>query len=255
MLKKLLLFISLTQFVYASENLEPEESQFSGEFMGDYTHLVLSYLGAAYDEDVLVRLIGFPSFSPEYALWIQEKDGKYRIAYESPEMQLWGYQMMPLIEQGSVQVMNDDGEFVKDEEGLKELESKYPKKTEDIPRNSCKKDIDKELADKIVFIWQEMLLQTKYTKDLIMGLDGEAYHFSGRVNGFGNYAGKVWSPRPESKTGKLVEISNLMSNFCLKGNRKIKKELIKKVTLLSKELQSTNKSMQPTANASSALRR
>lgn len=51
--------------------------------------------------------------------------------------------MMPMMEQGAVQVVNDDGEFVKDEEGLKELESKYPKTPEEIPRKSCSKKLIK----------------------------------------------------------------------------------------------------------------
>ncbi|MCM2681535.1 hypothetical protein [Echinimonas agarilytica] len=250
MLRKIFILISLTQFAYASENLEPEDSQFSGEIMGGYTHLVLNYLSAAYSDDAVVRLIGFPSFSPEYALWVERKEEKYQIIYQSPEMQLWGYQMIPMMEQGAVQVMNDEGEFVKDEEGLAELESKYPKTPEEIPRKSCSKKIDKDLAEQIIFVWQEMLLETKYPRDMTMGLDGETYHFSGSVNGFGNYAGKVWSPNPKSRTGKLVEIAYLMTDYCLKGKRKIRKELVKKTESFVNQLKSTNKSMQPTANAS-----
>lgn len=249
MIRKILLFLIFTQFAHATENLEPEDSQFSGEFMGGYTRLVLNYLGAAYDEDVLVRLIGLPSFSPEYAVWLQKNGDRYHIAYESPEMQLWGYQMMPLMEQGAVQVMNDDGKFVKDEKGLKELESKYPKNPEDIQRKSCKKEIDKDLADKIVYVWNEMLLGTQYPRGRTMGLDGETYHFSGRGNGYENYAGKVWSPNPDSKTGKLVEIAHLMTEYCQKGRNKIKKELTKKVGSFALELQGTNKTNQPTAKA------
>ncbi|TVZ41814.1 hypothetical protein P886_1164 [Alteromonadaceae bacterium 2753L.S.0a.02] len=249
MIKKILLFLSLTQFAHA-ENLAPEDSQFSGEIMAGYTHLVLKYLGAAYSEDVLVRLVGFPSFSPEYAVWLEEEGKQYKIVYESPEIQLWGYQMMPLMEQESVQVMNDDGEFVKDEKGLKELEEKYPKNPEDIPRKTCKKEIDKDLADKIVYVWKEMLLGTQYPREPTMGLDGETYHFSGRVNGYENYAGKVWSPSKDSKTGKLVEVAYLMVEYCQNGKRKTKKELSKKVNSFMGELQSTNKSIQPTAKAS-----
>lgn len=251
MIKKIILFICLSQITHAADNLEPEDSQFSGEFMADYTHLVLSYLGAAYEKDVLIRLIGFPSFSPEYALWLQEKEkGKFQIVYESPEIQLWGYQMMPLMKQGAVQVMNEDGEFVKDEEGLKELESEYPEKPGDIPRKSCKREIDKRLADKIVYVWTEMLLNTRYPRELSMGLDGQTYHFSGKVHGFTNYAGKVWSPNPESKTGKLVEVASLMTEYCLKGKRKTRKELIKKVVAFSELLQNSNESIKPITKAS-----
>ncbi len=223
MLIRILLIACLVPCAYASETLEPEDSQFSRELLGGYTHLVLSYLSSAYEDDVKVRLIGFPSFSPEYSLGIRESEGGFSIFYESPKIQLWGYQIMPMMEQGSVQVMNDDGEFVKDEEGLKELESQYPKKPLDIPRVSCNVKIDKALANDIVFVWQEMLYETKYSRESNMGLDGETYHFSAKMWGNVNYAGKVWSPPSESKTGKLVSISELMAEYCLNKKRKTKK--------------------------------
>ncbi|WP_444942389.1 hypothetical protein [Microbulbifer sp. ZKSA004] len=241
-------FISSTAF--ASEHLEPEDSQFSRELFGGYTHLVLSYLGSAYEEDVIVRLIGFPSFSPEYVLGIKQNDKENYIFFESPKMQLWGYQMMPLMEEGSVKVMNDEGEFVKDEAGLKELESQYPKSPQEIPRIRCKKEIRQELADKIQYVWQEMLYETRYPRDFSMGADGQTYHFSAKMFGNLNYAGKVWSPSPESKTGKLVRISDLMVDYCLEGKRRIRKELEKKVSTFKVELENINKSIQPSANAS-----
>lgn len=242
MLLRILLIACLFQYAYASENLEPEESQFSSEFLGGYTHLVLSYLSSAYEDDVIVRLIGLPSFSPEYLLGIKEVEGKYSIFYESPKMQLWGYQMMPMMEQGSVKVMNEEGEFVKDEEGLKELESQYPKDPLDIPRVSCNKNIEKTLANDIIFVWREMVYETKYPREPNMGLDGETYHFSAKMWGNVNYAGKVWSPPSDSKTGKLVAISELMYEYCLKGNRKTKKSLAVRVKELHKALKSTKKS-------------
>ena len=250
MIKKILFCLCLTQFSYASDHLEPEESQFSGEFMEDYTHQVLSYLSAAYNEDVLVRLIGFPSFSPEYALWIQEnKKGQYQIAYESPEKQLWGYQMMLLMERSATQVINKDGKFVKDEDGLKELKSKYPENPSDIPRESCKKKIEADLAGKIIYVWTEMLMNTRYSPEPSVGIDGESYHFSGRVNGFSNYAGQTWSPTPKSKPGKLVNVASLMIDYCLNGKRQTKAELTQKVTYFSEELQSTSDSIQANAKA------
>lgn len=204
--------------------------------------MVLSYLKNAYEEDVILRLIGFPSFRPEYSLGIKLNNDEYSIFYESPKTQLWGYQMMPMMEQGAVQVMNDDGEFVKDEKGLKELKEQYPDNPEDIPRMSCNKSIEKQLAEDIQFVWQEMLYETKYPREPSMGLDGETYHFSAKMWGNVNYAGKVWSPNQDTKAGKLVAISELMAQYCLEGDRKLKMNLKQRVEVFSKELKSTNKS-------------
>ncbi|MGH1542607.1 MAG: hypothetical protein ACRBHB_19450 [Arenicella sp.] len=251
MFKKILLFIFLTQITHASEHLEPEDSQFSGRFLEKYIETVLSYLSSAYEDDVEVRLIGLPSFSPEYALGVIAKEKKYYIFYESPEIQLWGYESISSMKRGLENVKNNKRLLAESKKSLKALESKYPANPQDIPRRSCKKEIDKDLAEKIIYIWHEMLLGTRYSREPMVGADGEMYHFSGVVkNGIGIYAGQIWSPPSDSKTGKLVKMSSLMSEYCLKGKPETEKNLVNRVDKLNTELRTSDKSMRSTAKAS-----
>ena len=73
------------------EYLEPEDSLFTGIFMPKYFVLVVSALEEAYKEDVRVRVLVFPSFSPEYAVGIRENSEIFTIFRLSLVKQLWGY--------------------------------------------------------------------------------------------------------------------------------------------------------------------
>ena len=82
-----------------------------------------------------------------------------------------------------------------------------------------------------------MLYDTRYPREISLGLDGVNYHFSAKLPGNINYAGKVWSPKESSKTGNIVKIADHMLSYCLEGRTDIKKQLEKKVDELKKQLE------------------
>jgi len=233
MLKFALPILILSAIAHASDHLEPEDSPFSEVYFPEYMGLVLEYLDAGYDENIKVRLIAMPSFSPEYTVGIKRADKKYSIFYEAPVIQLWEYQMLIQMDEREVLARDSQGDTVKDAE-LEELRKKLPKNPMNIPRKQCEREIPRVLAKEIQFIWQEMLYDTRYNREGGYGRDGVNYHFSAPVDGR-VLAGKIWSPEQNHRTGKLVEVSDLMMEYCLDTQRNASK-LIKKVRVLHAEL-------------------
>jgi hypothetical protein len=199
-----------SQTCFANDYLEPEDNQFTGIFMHDYYEMVINYLSDVYAEDVVFRVIVFPSFYPEYAIAMRKNDDRYYVQLLSPEKQLWGYKTIEMMKNESV--LKGDA-FVRDDEGIKELESKYPQDYLDIPLKKCSAPLNHDLALQLTTIWETMLLHTRYQKKDMMGLDGVTYHYSMR-SGHKDFAGKVWSPDPETKTGKLVTITEALAKYC-----------------------------------------
>jgi hypothetical protein len=206
------LTLLLNGSAWAGDHLEPEDSQFSGLFMPQYNDMVIDALGEAYADNVRARAMVFPSFSPEYAVGILSEDEKYKVFHLEPEKQYWGYMSLALKKSEAEQVVND-GELKRDAEGIKRLEEAYPENYEDIEVQRCRRPFAAEVAEKAVDIWLYMLLETRYSDDLSIGLDGTTYHFSAPY-GHKILAGKVWSPASDSKTGKLVAIINSMVEYC-----------------------------------------
>lgn len=244
------ILLCLSFNVLASDHLEPEDSTFSSDFSNEYHNQVVTYFRSGFDDKVILRSIVLPSFEPEYMVGIKKVDAGYSVFYDRPEVQLWAYDYVFNLKQKELEEIKSEypAEY---EEKLNKLKQQYPKNILDAKHVSCEKPIDKNLAKDIHFIWIEMLLKTKYSRESHLGRDGVTYHFSGinylfeqeqddlkvlmRFNGV--YAGKVWSPEPKFKTGKLVEISDLMVDYCLKDDGgKLEKLLVKKVGRFKKFL-------------------
>lgn len=216
----LMLVATLTN---AKEHLSPEQSQFTGIFMPDYYGMVIDALSEAYDKDVIVRAMVLPSFSQEYALGVRKHSNEFRIFAVWPEKKLWGYKTLALMNAGAYNAVKD-GKEVKDTEGIRRLEKKYPANYKDVPLERCSEEITPEIANTIAAVWESMLLGTRYKKGGARGFDGTTYHFSMKVD-YEEIAGKVWSPKPDSKTGKLVTLTDAMLAFC-KENTTVSQEIL-----------------------------
>ena len=205
-----LLILLLSSAALCSEHLEPEDSQFTGLFMPGYYGMVLTAFSEAYKTDVRARAIVFPSFSPEFSVFIKERNGTFSIVSLSPETSYWGYKLLDMKKN---KVITKGLSRDRDEEGISELEKEYPKDYRDLKIDRCEVEINPSIADAIVDIWLKMLLQTRYKKEKLLGFDGADYHFS-MSDGYQTLGGKIWSPSPESKTGILVELTHLMRAKC-----------------------------------------
>ena len=74
--------------------------------------------------------------------------------------------------------------------------------------------IPASLATKIQGIWHEMLLTVRRPpKTSDDRADGVTYCFSAAVPGKAQLNGSVWSPEPDSKTGRLVALTEALSDY------------------------------------------
>ncbi len=237
----LLSLLLISGSAHSVDHLVPEESIYSGGFyLEDYNKLVAYYLRDAYAQNVNLRVIVTPSFSPEYALGVKHSEGRHQIFYMAPEIHLWGYQMMPMMESGAVQTLSEDGEWTKNEDGLAELRNLYPDDPDDIPRVYCEADIPAQTASSLEQIWMTLLKGVKYPDSASQKRDGETYHFSMPVQGFTAMAGSAWSPKPESTLFGLVALTKDMRAYCLDSdNRKNKKALMSSIAQFSQTLETS----------------
>ena len=203
----------------ADEHLVPEDNQFTraalpnGEgSLAPYYEMVLKVLKDAYTEDVRARVIVMPSYGPEYAIGISEKNGRYSVFQLALDAQVWRYEML----QGakSVDTSQFDPSVVKEfQQAIAEMEKSLPKKFEDIGVKRCEAAVPAPLGKNIVGIWKAMLLQTRSTPERTVGRDGTDYHFS-MPDETQQLSGKAWEPPTESIAGGLVRIVDTMKNFC-----------------------------------------
>lgn len=65
-----------------------------------------------------------------------------------------------------------------------------------------------ELATRLETLWERMLLTTRASRHVAMGLDGVTYHFT-----FGQKSGQTWSPRPDTRAGRFVEVASTLVRY------------------------------------------
>ena len=101
--------VLLSNSSIASEYLEPEDSAFTGfAFDTEYQARVTTVMHEAFARDVLVRMIGEPSFSPEYVLGVRKDTNGYVLFGMTPKIQLWLYSTLHDLKEGSIQCVKTD---------------------------------------------------------------------------------------------------------------------------------------------------
>lgn len=251
------------------EHLLPEDSVFTdrdfrlsafgGPFSLDFAHYmhyeenVARVLHEAFRYEIVARVVAYPSFEPEFAIALELQDGKYKILFFEPSIQLRHFDELEIIKLKMKE--KPDSDFRKDEleTYLNYLEDKnieLPSTREEVDVRECDILISKELGDKLYSLWSQMLFRTRYpdlrpakpdNKPALLDLaiDGTSYHFSFEYPGF-TLAGKIHSPREESNTGKFVTITEIMKSACLEpDNKAILKSMERRVDALMTTLSET----------------
>lgn len=251
---------------YFDEHLLPEDSVFTdidfrlsvfdGPFSLDFEHYmryeenVARVLRDAFRFEVVARVIAYPSFEPEFSIALELKEGKYRILYLAPAVQLLHFEELEIMKE------KPNSDFQREEldrylRYLDDLKIKLPKTREEVEVSKCDISISNELGVKLYSLWSEMLFRTRYpdlrpakpdakAAPLDLAVDGTSYHFSFEYPGF-TLAGKIHSPRAESNTGKLVAIAELMKEACqAEDNKEILANLEHRVDTLTEQLSETD---------------
>ncbi|OAI44331.1 hypothetical protein AYO42_00870 [Rhizomicrobium sp. SCGC AG-212-E05] len=215
--------------------LEPERSQYGGDlFMSGYDDLVLSVLKEAFAQDVAVRMVAVPSFVPEFAVGLKGTPGNYRVFSLRPKVQLWGYETLRMMKDGSLRTVVGDAQ-----KQLSDLQSTLPADPRAVPVISCQTSINTQLGGRIATVWEKMLRKTRFPPpSAMMGVDGADYHFSMRSN-LQYLAGRTWSPDQNSATGLLVGIGMAMNDYCAKKGGGSSMHLEQQLAQLEKRLSLT----------------
>jgi len=212
----------------AADNLEPDDTYFQ-----NYHDQVNSTLKEVFAPDVLTRMTVEPSFSVEYAVALKEDAGANKIVSITAEQQLWKFQVLEMMKRGEITSSDMDGKNTTADE-IKRLEASLPKDPNEVKVERCEVAVDSGLAARIVSVWKQMLLGV-HVVPYEGGLDGVFYRFSMPVDGK-DVAGQTWSPNPDSKPGRLVEIAETMRAYCQKKNETMATKLGGQVGALLKRL-------------------
>ena len=211
--KTIIFLILITTNVYAAdiENnyLQPDISIFSGfRIVTDYYSKVVELFSKAYGPSIKIRTVVLPSFESEYVIGIREKENKYYVFKLSAKSSIWG-------------------EYQKTRD--KKILDKSPQN--EIEVQEAEAEISQQVYKILDECWHKMLQQIKYKR--LDGLDGTTYHFSTSDL----LAGYAWSPNPNSQTGHLVKLTELLGQLAeSKDQKAIEKQLMSAATTLIKTL-------------------
>ncbi|MFT5904515.1 MAG: hypothetical protein ACI9E1_000090 [Cryomorphaceae bacterium] len=151
----------------------------------------------------LARMVARASFGIEYSLrmdteanWRDLKSSKYFfLIYTITDKNIW--YSMPENNSGKVQ--------------------------ETIKPTTLKASIPAETALKVIKLWDEMILQTRYSRTDDSGLDGVTIEFSSR---FGH--GETWSPSDGTSPAMLHKLGEKLITYC-KTSKEGRKRLLKDI--------------------------
>ena len=213
--KTIIFLILIASNVYAAEikkdYLQPEISIFTGfRNITDYYSKVVQLFSNAYGPSVKIRTVVLPSFATEYAFGIRERDNRYYAFKLSAKSSIW------------VEYQETRGKTISDKSPQNEIEVQ-----------EAEAEISQQVYKNLADAWYKMLLRTKYPEEKFGGLDGTSYHFSS----YEMRAGWAWSPEPNSQTGYLVKLTELLGQLAeSKDSKAIEKNILNTTTRLMKNL-------------------
>jgi hypothetical protein len=221
----------------ADDHLVPEDNQYTraalpnGEgSLAPYYEMVLKVLHDAYIPEVRARVIVMPSYGPEYALGVTEKNGRFAVFQLALDAQVWRYEMVRGAKAVDTSVL--DPSVVKEFQAvIAEMEKALPKKFEDIGVKRCEVALPAQLGRDIVGAWKAMLLRTRFTPERTVGRDGTDYHFS-MPDETQQLSGKAWDPPIQSEAGRLVALVGTMKELCTTEDASLIAELQRDLTAL-----------------------
>lgn len=146
---------------------------------------------------LLVQVVVFPSFKPEYLLSVEQTSlVQYTLTYRLAQQSIWeaSQPKMP----ANVTFLNQYGAPV--------APPKPRAAPDSIPLTTYQVELQPRLAQALADLFTVALAQTHYANDHTIRIDGTQFTFSAR-DSFASYrSGESWSPTPNSNMGRLVEI-------------------------------------------------
>jgi len=219
-MKTLIVLLLVATNAYGAEiqknYLKPELSIFTGfAEITDYYSKLVKVFSRAYENKspenrIVIRVIVNPSFSSEYVIGIRQEGDKYIAFKLTAKENVW----------------------------VNIQESREKTKSGGLPQKKIEVDISEmEVSEQtykaIKTSWKKMIQNTKYPNELSGGLDGISYHFTDS----NLRSGWAWNPEPESQTGYLVKLTELLGQLTeSKEPKKIEIDLLNTATKLNDSL-------------------
>lgn len=202
-------------FREAQRNLEPEPGILA-EF-DSYYYKVGALFSRGYENDVVFRMVCIPSFEPEWMVGIREDGETYTAFVLRPEIHIWKTELIPMYESGQIKriVTDEKGEVMAQiaSNDIARLKSEVPKDFRKIGVAEKSEAIDAETARLLAELWSGMLLAARHPRETSAGLDGVTYHFSMLIPGQAIASGKIWTPSPDTRTGMLSTLGELLAAY------------------------------------------
>lgn len=169
----------------------------------------------AFENRVTIRVIVLPSFKDEYAVGLREKDGTSEVFLLEPSSRIWATELLEMYEEGKIRMVATGGKQVplEENEHYKALKETAPADYRQIKARRKARPIPADVAKNIKAIWDEMLLSVRHPAEPMLGADGVMYYFSASIPWRGDISGHIWSPEPDSKTGRLVALANSLVGY------------------------------------------
>ena len=170
----MLMFVTVDAGAWQPYPPDVTQERFEGG-AGPVDHL-LPFAPEAFPSKHLAEFGAYPSFSPAYEWRLFRKDGKYILS-------AWA-----LTQESDRNVKPKQVDFVE-------------------------KEVPEEVAALIYDIWTNALLESRYSRNGSLGLDGTTYRFSTYLRALGWMQGKTWSPDAKLPPKWLVECGELVHKF------------------------------------------
>lgn len=180
--------------------LEPEDGNFC-----EQVYRLPSDMKEAYQDNVVLRMICFPSFNSEFVVGIRQREWKYSVFLIRRRDR----------KEKSDTVRKADGKVVSRNEtnAIAKLRTEVPANVGEIDVEKISAPIDRDTAGLIEDVWTRMLALIRYPPQYLGGCDGETYHFSMGAKGSPRGGGKIWSPPEHTNCGLLVDVGCLLLRY------------------------------------------
>jgi hypothetical protein len=169
----------------------------------------------AFEAGVTSRAIVFPSFEVEHAVGLRKTKKGAEAFVLRASSSIWEVEFREMHDDGRLRVVDEDDKLVPldQNEEYQELKKRTPLDHRKIKVDQGARPIPADLAAQIDAIWHVMLCKAQQHHHTGIDCDGITYHFSALVPRGRHLSGHVSSPEEDSKTGRLVALTETLADF------------------------------------------
>lgn len=210
----LIVLIAIAHSTSAQDHLIPDADGL-GVTPRSYGQKAREVFANAFEVGVTSRAIVFPSFEVEYAVGLRKTKEGVEVFVLRASSSIWEVELREMHEDGTLRVLDEDGKPVPldQNEEYQELKKRTPPDHRKIKVNQRAQPIPADLAAQIDAIWHLMLRNSRQHRHTGVDCDGITYHFSALAPRGRRLSGHVWSPEEDSKTGRLVALTETLADF------------------------------------------